>query len=68
MQCKCGTEHNGLYGSRCEDCWAEAQNGAGGPHGIPYVSELGERRPRRTVLPNNPDLLALVSGGVLAVF
>jgi len=23
--CSCGRRHNGTYGSRCEDCWVDAQ-------------------------------------------
>jgi hypothetical protein len=23
--CKCGKEHNGTFGSLCEDCWADVQ-------------------------------------------
>ena len=23
MICGCGKEHNGTYGSKCEDCWAD---------------------------------------------
>jgi len=68
MRCsQCGARHNGTYGSRCEDCWADAQVGDDRPQGTPYLSGLGEWRPRRTVLPSNPDLFSLVMGGVVAV-
>ena len=67
MRCKCGSEHNGIYGSRCENCWADAQDKTTGPHGMPYLSGLGERRSRTTSPPSDPDFFALVNGGIVAV-
>ena len=25
MVCRCGKEHNGVFGSLCEDCWADME-------------------------------------------
>lgn len=62
MRCiRCGRDHNGMYGQRCEDCWAIGQ-AAIGIVGIPYVSGLGERRPRKKAQPQHPDFAALLRG------
>jgi len=50
-----------MYGQRCEDCWAIGQ-AAIGIVGIPYVSGLGERRPRKKAQPQHPDFAALLRG------
>jgi hypothetical protein len=65
MRCiRCGKEHKGIYGQRCEDCWAIAQFAVSSAesHGVPYVSGLGELRPRTNDRPSDPDVAALVSG------
>ncbi len=64
---RCGKNHNGLYGQRCEDCWSLAQADVGEPVGIPYLPGLGERRPLRQPVSNNPDFGAMLRGGFVAV-
>ena len=61
---RCGQVHNQLYGQRCENCWALAQ-AATGIVGVPYLSGLGERRPRKKAEPQHPDFAALVCGKIV---
>lgn len=63
---RCGRGHNGVYGQRCEDCWALAQ-AATGIIGIPYLSGLGERRPTKKAEPQHPDFVALFRSNFVKV-
>lgn len=57
MICKCGKEHNGTYGTRCEDCWVDesAICVRGGPDSVlditiekmPRPEKMGPKRPRK---------------------
>ena len=59
---RCGAEHKGVYGGRCEDCWALAQRAvfSADSHGVPNVSGFRESTPNNRQV--DPDIAAIANG------
>ena len=57
---RCGTLHVGIYGGRCEDCWALAQRAvfSADSHGVPGISGFRESNNRQA----DPDIAAIARG------